>query len=400
MKSEIYNFITSIVHSLYKQLSQEQYSHGKRIAYIVFELLKSSQEFTNEEKQDIYMLCLLHDIGAESTQKSIRIIYNNCYAKIHKTIVSYMLLKTFSPLAAYADCILYHYQHNARYHSVPIYKKHRYIAGLLYLANYIDEKSQKQLYTIHGVSLSLKNSGFEREFLQFFFECDKKHAILSNLSSGSYEQILNAYVQQNITISKMNMYNYFNTFLFSKDFGSSFYAYKIMNAVFYGQKFSEALELDRNVMELIKLTSILHHIGNPAALLESEPLFQISCKDPLLMIIKESSLLLHCFAGNRKIRFSPSAPSEIVALSVFISNCLSEKSGPQRSNSEMISYIREIYSNCGLSSALLTKLTIHYPEIKREIATSNQHLKIINKNLRDEYQFLKNMLIHYHHKYE
>ena len=62
-KVPLINVVDVICHS-FRHLDPRLINHGERVAYILMKMLDDTKRYTNQEKQDIFMLGLLHDIGA------------------------------------------------------------------------------------------------------------------------------------------------------------------------------------------------------------------------------------------------------------------------------------------------------------------------------------------------
>ncbi len=60
--SQLINIVDVISHS-FRHLDPRLIDHGERVAYILMKMLTDTSYYTKQEKQDIFMLGLLHDIG-------------------------------------------------------------------------------------------------------------------------------------------------------------------------------------------------------------------------------------------------------------------------------------------------------------------------------------------------
>ena len=57
------NIVDVICHS-FRHQDPRLSNHGERVAYILMKMLEDTKRYTQQEKQNIFMLGLLHDIGA------------------------------------------------------------------------------------------------------------------------------------------------------------------------------------------------------------------------------------------------------------------------------------------------------------------------------------------------
>ena len=53
-----------VIRRSFRHLDSRLISHGERVAYILMKMLEETRRYTIKEKHDIFMLGLLHDIGA------------------------------------------------------------------------------------------------------------------------------------------------------------------------------------------------------------------------------------------------------------------------------------------------------------------------------------------------
>lgn len=83
--------------------------HGKRVSYMVYQMLKDDGRFTEEQLRDICMLAMLHDIGAYKTEEIDRMIEYETIEIWDHSIWGYLFLLHFSPLDYLAPAILFHH---------------------------------------------------------------------------------------------------------------------------------------------------------------------------------------------------------------------------------------------------------------------------------------------------
>ena len=364
-------------------------NHGERVAYILMKLLEDNPSFTDQEKQDIFMLGLLHDIGAYKEEEVDTMLSFDARDSMEHSIFGYLLFKTFSPLPEYADCILYHHNHDARYHSVRISKQHREIAKLIHLADRID------IFFVHNGAKMITSlmqepsirSVFSEKDLQNFLECDKKHSILENLASKAYLEQLSDYTARKIILTEPQLRAYLMTYLFSIDFRNEYTVLHSSYAINLCEKFTQKLHLTKTTLKTTQLAAMLHNIGkvslpmqiNSPAEFEQylKKLYQPSVQkvthkiltdavDPhLISTIEQSSLLVECFLNNERITFAPSPAEEIVALSYFISNNTHSEAS-HLNKSQLLNYLTRKYEVCSLEDSTLRALIKNYDSILQD----------------------------------
>ncbi len=182
-KVPLINIVDVICHS-FRHLDPRLINHGERVAYILMKMLDDTNRYTKQEKQDIFMLGLLHDIGAYKEKELDSILSFDLNDSMEHSVFGYLLFKTFSPLPEYADVILYHHHCNAQYYPVPISNYHRDIAKLLYLADRID------IFCVLNDAKDLDSflskccgTIFLPSDIRWFQETEKKHHLLEKIHS-------------------------------------------------------------------------------------------------------------------------------------------------------------------------------------------------------------------------
>ena len=56
--------IVDVICQSFHHLDPRLINHGERVAYILMKMMEETNRYTQQEKHDIFMLGLLHDIGA------------------------------------------------------------------------------------------------------------------------------------------------------------------------------------------------------------------------------------------------------------------------------------------------------------------------------------------------
>lgn len=83
--------------------------HGVRVAYIVSCMLEVEGGYSEKDKQDIYILSVLHDIGAYKTEEIERMVEFETGDIWEHSIYGYLFLSYLSPLKEWAEIVLFHH---------------------------------------------------------------------------------------------------------------------------------------------------------------------------------------------------------------------------------------------------------------------------------------------------
>ena len=83
--------------------------HGLRVANMTYRMLEAQNSHEQKYLQDVFMLAMLHDIGAYKTEKIDQMFIFETKNIWQHAIHGYLFIKNFSPLDKLAPAILYHH---------------------------------------------------------------------------------------------------------------------------------------------------------------------------------------------------------------------------------------------------------------------------------------------------
>ena len=167
-------------------------------------MLADTSYYTKQEKQDIFMLGLLHDIGAYKEEEIDSMLSFDMDDTMEHSVFGYLLFQHFSPLPEYADVILYHHHCNAQYYPAPIGNYHRDMARLIYLADRIDiYYVVNQMECPDSFPDRYSESTFSAASIRWFKDADQKYHILEAIQDGSYQEEVERYAKEEIILSEL-----------------------------------------------------------------------------------------------------------------------------------------------------------------------------------------------------
>ncbi len=419
--SQLINIVDVICHS-FRHVDPRLINHGERVSYILMKMLADTSYYTKQEKQDIFMLGLLHDIGAYQEDEIDSMLSFDMNDPLAHSVFGYLLFQNFSPLPEYADVILYHHHCNAQYYPVPIGNYHRDIARLIYLADRIDifcvlnDTQQLNSFLDSGSYTVFSDSN-----IRWFRSADEKYHILDNIRTGAYQQELTAYTRNQITLSEAQIHDYLMMFIFSVDFRNEYTALHTSYAVHLSEQFADTLHLSSISGRTIQLAAILHNIGKISLSSHVEnisdydrylkELYQNSTLDvtrkilkdtvdpQIIKIIDESFLLLECWSEDEAVSFTPAPAAEIVALSYLISNVLTHNTDFTY-HAKLFTFLKRRYQSCHMDDAILLALEKYFRQIMEKTFDSCSSVFHSYHHMMDEKHFLNNILLHYNSKYQ
>ena len=154
--------------------------HGKRVAYLVYKVLKPQNIFNSKELHDICALALLHDIGAYKTEEVDRMVAFETVDVWEHSVYGYMFLKYLSPLSLWAPIILFHHGESELVKKRLKNPKHQMLAQLIHLCDRAD-------------ILSLQEDG-NQEFIRYI---NQKREVKYR------EDVVKIYIEAKIDINKI-----------------------------------------------------------------------------------------------------------------------------------------------------------------------------------------------------
>ncbi|MGL4830757.1 MAG: HD domain-containing phosphohydrolase [Vibrio sp.] len=251
-------------------------NHGHRVGYMAYSCAKA-MEWKEEECQLVFSLGLIHDCGVAQKRDFYHLLdslepenaQQHCWR-------GYELLSQCSPLALFADAILYHHTPWQELKNMPLIDRDKRFAALIFLADRVDYL--KNLYprdSFGNVTQETRNqvcleigrlSGvlFERdmvremqtllskEFIWFSMEPHHIEALGNNLSpTPFFEQKLSTDEVMSIAILMANIV----------DAKSQFTFYHSQKVAEISQRLAQELGLDTDTQKALYLTGLVHDIG-------------------------------------------------------------------------------------------------------------------------------------------
>lgn len=422
-RQQIFNAVDIISHA-FRYIDARLINHGERVAYILMEMLKESTEYLPQEKKDIFMLALLHDIGAYKNEEIDSMLSFDSHNTMEHSVYGYLLFKNFSPLPEYADVILHHHHSNAQYYAVPISDRHRNIAKLIYLADRLDiYQVLNDTIDIDSFFESFQEDTFSISDIELFRTVEKKFHIMDNIRSGNYTMELAFYTQQDLLLSDSQMHDYLVMFVFSVDFRTDYTALHTIYAVHLSQQIAKVLRLTSTSCKVIELSALLHNVGKvslPSHLITTadyeqylkilyenstlsvtKDILDHAVDSQIIHIIDQSFVLLDCWSQNKIVSFLPSPAAEIVSLSYLLSNSLTldtDIGGLQRERN-IISFLKGKYRICHMDDTILQSLEKNYDQIITNTHLSCTSVSDIYRQMTEEHRTLNLILLSYNRKY-
>ena len=86
-------------------------NHGERVGYMLYQMLRDSERYSEKEALEIFNLGVFHDIGAYKTDEIDKMVKFEADNVWEHSIYGYLFLKYLSPLKERAEAIPVSYTH-------------------------------------------------------------------------------------------------------------------------------------------------------------------------------------------------------------------------------------------------------------------------------------------------
>ena len=243
--------------------------HGKRVAYLMYRILKPQNRFDSKQLRDICILAMLHDVGAYKTEEIDKMVIFETINVWEHSIYGYLFLKYFSPLNELAPAILYH--HAECDQITQIDPSHQFLAQLISLCDRAD------------VFMHYKGSAkIFREHIEKYRDIKYSSAVTDMfIASGinienayndidSDEEFNQVFRYPPLTIDEVT--KYIKMIIFSIDFRSSQTVVHTITTACIAGIIAALLGENENEIKKVKTGAMLHDIGKigiPVHILES-----------------------------------------------------------------------------------------------------------------------------------
>ena len=254
--------ILLVIQKALDAMDERLIGHGEEVAYIMYKLLKASDNYSEDEILRLMNVAMFHDIGASKVEERNRILDIDLKAPMSHAIYGSLFIKYFSPLSDLAPVILGH-------HICPkdlnedIKKIIPKEALLLNLADYISIlkmncKTMEKSWVIDKLD---KRALPEHKKL-FDIACDK-YNLLDKIKENSYSEELYK-IFGKVLLTKEEVISYIRMLTYAIDFRSESTVIHTITVEEISLQIANLLNLDEIVANKIKMASILHDIGKIA----------------------------------------------------------------------------------------------------------------------------------------
>ena len=152
--------------------------HGRRVAYLVLELMERRGGFTQAERQRACALVLLHDVGAYKTEEIDNMVVFETGSVWEHAAYGYLFLRELSPLGDLAPAVLFHHLDYDRLQGLDV--PCRELAQMIYLADRVDiylENCGLDLENLRARLVRASGTRFSPRLVELFLAAEEARGI-------------------------------------------------------------------------------------------------------------------------------------------------------------------------------------------------------------------------------
>lgn len=239
--------------------------HGNRVSYIIFNLLKVSGKYTDEEILKICVISIFHDIGAYKVAERDKLLNADMESPVNHAVYGALFIKNFSPLAEYYDVVLSHH------FTMDYYRKRNmevlsYEGLMLSFADYVDRLSLNNI----KIDYNKIEKYYLKEHFDLFKKADGKYKFLNKLSDGTYVNELEVFFEKRV-ITEEKVISYSKMIAYAIDFRSESTVIHTITVEAISEQLARLCGFSEEKISLIKICALLHDIGKisiPVEILE------------------------------------------------------------------------------------------------------------------------------------
>ncbi len=163
--------------------------HGLRVATLLDAMLDVDGSLDEVDRRAAYFLALMHDIGAYRTEEIDRLVEFETDDVWEHSFYGYLFFKELSPLASYAEVVLYHHMANDAFTDQD--EHIWFLSQAMQVADRIDVLLLDDAETtLDELSCKLREacpSQFDPNVVALFEEAQRRFDVLGKLREGVYE---------------------------------------------------------------------------------------------------------------------------------------------------------------------------------------------------------------------
>ena len=408
--------IISIVRRALSKIDPRLVEHGERVAYLARKICEASGDRAAFDLSALYILCVLHDIGAYKTDEIDNMVRFETEVPFEHSLYGYLFLKNTPPVAEYAEALLYHHADFAVTEAAAgAYARY---AELIHLADRVDvllNLADRDLSVLRARAGTV----FNPEYVEAFFRAEARGGLTEALRSGSYRDEVRA-VEAGLAIPGGAILDYLKLLVYAIDFRSPYTVTHTADTTIISVETGKLLGLDDRTLQTLYVGAFLHDIGKiaiphdvlekPARLTREE--FELVKRhipegEHILRGVVSDEICDIAMRHHEKLDGSGyshgltapqlTIPQRIVAVSDILSALSQRRSYKEPfPKDQVLRILREMRDAGQLCPRVVDAVCGHYDLILRNVERSHDPVKMLYSDLLREYAARRADLVRLH----
>ena len=258
-----------VIQKALASMDNRMLGHGEEVAYIMYKLLKASNNYNDNEIVRLMEIAMFHDIGAYKVEERDQLLDIDSITPMNHAIYGSLFIKYFSPLSDLAPVILGHHMYPKDLED----EKNKFIpkeALLLHIADYIS------ILKINCEKID-KNWIIEKfgdkvlpEHKKLIEIACTEYKLLENIMDNSYLEELYEIFDE-IFLTREEIIGFIRMLTYAIDFRSESTVVHTIAVEEISAQIAKMLNIDEDTTRKIKIASMVHDIGKiviPVSILE------------------------------------------------------------------------------------------------------------------------------------
>lgn len=406
--------VISVTNKTLDYMDKRLVAHGKRVAFIVSEMLKvNTDRNINLNTDDAIIMALFHDIGAYKTDEIDEMIQIDCKDVWKHSVFGYMFLKNMSPMGDVSEAILLHHIDYADYDK----SESEFVdyAAIIHLADRFDI-----LLNIQGsdanIDLILKHSGtvYDPKFVDLLVKANPSK-LAKALGDGSFEKTIEGELNA-VDMTAETAFEFLKMMIFAIDFRSEHTVTHTINTTGISMELGRLMNIPDEDMRKLYFGALLHDIGKIAIdvnILEYEGKLTDDQMAEMRKHIIYTREIIEGLVDNEICEIASrhhekidgtgypeglegqilSLPEKIVAVADIVSALASKRSYKEAFEKEKtLEIIEDLSQNNKISKEVSDVLINNYDEIMEVTNESKKPIMELYERMKNEYELLYNRI--------
>lgn len=251
--------IINVVRRALSKIDPRLVEHGERVGYIALKLCEQCPDRADFDLSKLYVLCVLHDIGAYKTDEIDEMVKFETEAPFYHSLYGYLFLKNTTHLADYAEAVLYHHTDYDEINAKNSLRAN--YAQIIHLADRAD------ILLGSGSSLAplraMSGTSFNPVYVEALFKAEEDTGFCEKITSGEYKKEIDD-IEAALDIENSEIMDYLKLLVYAIDFRSPYTVTHTADTTIISLETGKLLGLTERELQLLYIGAFLHDIGKIA----------------------------------------------------------------------------------------------------------------------------------------